>query len=147
MIEKKSLIAILAGALASVAIAADDPRDVRHELMEGVGDAAKVIGGMLKGEVDYDAAEATHSLKVFEHAASQLGDLFPESSESGKGTEAAPAIWDDRDGFEAALRDWQGAIADAKAADAQTLEEAKPVLGAIFKTCKNCHDGYRIKDE
>ncbi len=147
MIEKKTVIAILAGALASVAIAAEDPREVRHELMEGVGEAAKVIGGMLKGEVEYDAAEAAQSLAVFERASSQLGELFPEGSESGKDTEASPAIWDDRAGFEAALSDWQGAIADARAADLQTLEDAKPALGAVFKTCKNCHDNYRIKDE
>ena len=33
---------------------------------------------------------------------------------------------------------------DAKPA---TLEEAKPVVGPIFNTCKNCHDTYRIEEE
>jgi cytochrome c556 len=133
--------------IASLAFAADDPRHIRHELMEDVGKAAKVIGGMLKGEVDYDAAAVTESLTVFQGAAAQLGDLFPAGSESGEGTEAAPSIWEDRGGFDEAIAKWQQAIESAVEASPGTLEEAKPVLGPIFQTCKGCHDNYRIADE
>ena len=35
----------------------------------------------------------------------------------------------------------------AHAAAPATLDEAKPTLGAVFKTCKGCHDTYRIEDE
>ena len=141
---RKYVAAIVAAVFATFAVADDDPRDVRHELMEDTRDAAKVVGAMLKGERDYDAAAAMTSLQTWESVASQLGDLFPDGSEGG---EAAPAIWEDRAGFDVALRDWQDAVAAAIDADAATLDDAKPVLGAVMKNCKNCHDTYRIEDE
>ena len=132
---------------APVALADDDPRVVRHELMESVGDAAKVVGAMLKGEREYDAAAAAESLATFGDVAARFGDLFPAGTETGADTEAAPAIWEDRAGFDAALKDWSDATAAAVAAAPATLEDAKPVLGEVFKACKGCHDTYRIEDE
>ncbi len=144
---RKTFAALLAACLATVAFAADDPRDQRHELMEGVGEAAKVIGEMMKGERAYDVDAVMNSLDVFDDASSYFGELFPEGSETGNDTEAAPAIWEDRAGFEEALKTWRGATIEAIKAEPATLEEAKPLLGAVFNACKNCHDTYRIKDE
>jgi cytochrome c556 len=146
---QKSIRALLitAGlAAASLTIAADDPRLERHELMEDVGDAAKPVGAMLKGERDYEWSVVENSLKTFEKVSMRFGDLFPAGSETGEGTEAAPAIWDDRGGFEEALADWRTATIEALAAEPETLDAAKPFLGAVFNQCKNCHDGYRIED-
>ncbi|MEJ2255829.1 MAG: cytochrome c [Woeseiaceae bacterium] len=131
----------------SIAVAGDSPQHERHELMEGVGDAAKVIGGMLRGKVEYDAAAVMESLQTFDDASAEFGDLFPAGTETGEGTEAAPAIWDDRDGFNAALQEWSDAVDAAIAAAPATLEDGKPVLGPVFEACKDCHDNYRIEDE
>jgi cytochrome c556 len=136
---------ILAAVLAStVAIGGDDPAYERHELMEGVRDAAKPVGGMLQGELEYDAARVMQSLEVWAAAAEEFGGLFPEGSEGG---EAAPAIWEDRAGFDAALVEWRDAIAAARDAAPATLDEAKPTVGPVFQSCKNCHDTYRIEEE
>ena len=140
-------LAVAALAVSSLAVAEHSPQHERHELMEGVGKAAKVIGGMLRGDTEYDAAAAMESLETFKKASGKFGDLFPEGSESGEDTEAAPAIWEDRDGFNAALQDWADAVDAAISAAPATLEEAKPTLGPIFETCKACHDNYRIEDE
>ena len=149
MILKKIRIAfpVAALAVASLAVAGEDPRHERHELMEGVGDAAKPVGAMLKGEKGYDADVAMNSFRTFKTASEKLGGLFPPGSESGEGTEAAPAIWEDREGFDAAIATWQEAIAAAIAAAPATLEEAKPVAGEVFNACKACHDNYRIEEE
>jgi cytochrome c556 len=143
----RNLTAIAFLVIASAAVADDDPRHERHELMEDVGDAAKVIGGMLKGERAYDAAAFMAALVVFQDVSKQFGDLFPAGSETGMGTEAAPAIWEDRAGFDAALVDWQNAVTAAIEANPGSLDEAKPAAGPVFKTCKACHDSYRIEDE
>lgn len=142
-------VALAAAALAvsSLAVAEDSPQHERHELMEDVGKAAKVIGQMLRGDTEYDAAAAMESLDTFKQASGEFGDLFPAGSETGEGTEAAPAIWEDREGFDAALQDWADAVDAAIAAAPATLDEAKPTLGPIFQTCKGCHDNYRIEDE
>jgi cytochrome c556 len=133
-------------AFASAATANDDPIHDRQKLMEGVRDAAKPIGLMFRGESEFDAAVVMESLKVWQKAGAKFGDLFPEGSESGQGTEAAPAIWEDREGFKAALAKWREATDSAIAANPQTLDEAKPTVGPVFQTCKGCHDTYRIEE-
>lgn len=150
MSHKKTLISsFLATTLAftSLALAGGTPQHERHELMESVKDAAKVVGPMLEGEREYDNAAAMESLNSWAKVAAEFGGLFPEGSETGEDTEAAPAIWEDREGFDAALIEWSDAIDTAIAANPATLEDAKPVLGAVFGKCKNCHDTYRIKKD
>ncbi|MCO4811956.1 MAG: cytochrome c [Gammaproteobacteria bacterium] len=150
MINKNFLrlpVLVAALAIASVAVAGDSPQKARHELMEGVLKAAKVVGPMLKGEAEYDNAAAMKSLTTWQSAAAEFGDLFPEGSDTGEDTEAAPAIWEDRAGFDAALVAWSDAIDVAIAANPATLDDAKPVIGAVFGKCKDCHDGYRIEKE
>jgi len=148
MSYSKSLLALIAATVAVVpfALADDDPREVRHELMEHVGKAAKPVGAMFKGESEYDAERVMKSLKTWKKASMRLGDLFPPGTESGD-TKAAPAIWEDRAGFEEALATWQDAVNAAIEAAPQTLEDAKPTVGPVFNACKNCHDNYRLEDD
>ena len=120
------------------------PQDERHELMESVKDGAQVIGPMLQGKKDYDAEAAMAALNVWADVGQKFGDLFPEGSEGG---EAAPAIWEDRDGFNAALNEWRDATTSAIAASPQTLDDAQAAIGPVFNKCKNCHDTYRIEEE
>ena len=134
-------------AVASSVFADDDPRHERHELMEGVRDAAKPVGMMLRGEAEFDSEVLMQSLNVWKETGAVFGGLFPEGSETGMDTEAAPAIWEDREGFNAALAKWQNAVDAAIEASPDTLEAAKPVVGPVFQTCKGCHDNYRISDE
>ncbi len=147
---KKTIQLVLVSAvmsMVSLAVADDDPRHERHELMEDVRDAAKPVGKMLRGESEYDAEVVMASLTTFSDVAKVFGDLFPEGTETGGGTEAAPAIWEDRAGFEASLAQWAEATDAAIAANPATLDEAKPVLGKVFGSCKDCHDTYRIEEE
>ncbi len=116
----------------------------RHELMEGVGKAAKPLGGMMKGEVEFDADKVMESLTVWADAAAKLGSLVPAGSEGG---EAAPAIWEDPEGFADAITVWADATAAAIEAAPTTLDEAKPVIGPAFNACKNCHDDFRIEKD
>ena len=149
MFDAKPALTALAALFlfAPLAGADEDPIHERHELMEAVGDAAKPVGAMLREQSEFDADVLMESLGVWKKVAGKFGALFPEGSETGGGTEAAPAIWEDRDGFDAALMMWSEAIDAAIAAKPQSLEAAKPVAGKVFNACKNCHDSYRIEDE
>ncbi len=146
-LKSRSLLVAISLAFTTPLFASDDPIHERHELMEGVGDAAKPIGQMLKGEREFDAAVVMASFETFDDASARFGELFPPGSETGQDTEAAPAIWEDRAGFEEALATWADAVDAAIAANPQTLDEAKPVAGEIFNACKGCHDDYRIENE
>lgn len=132
--------------LAAPILGQDDPRHVRHELMEGVGDAAKPVGGMLRGEVAFDHATVMASLQTFLDASTEFGGLFPDGTGGGD-SRAAPAIWEDRAGFEEALSEWQGAVEAAIAANPQSLDAVRPAVGPVFNACKNCHDIYRLEED
>jgi len=112
--------------------------------MEGVRDAAKPVGAMLKGEKEFDADTLQESLAVFAKAADKLGGLVPEGSSGG---EASPAIWDDPDGFSAAIKKWKDTTAAAIDAAPQTLDAARPVMKPVMANCKSCHEDYRIEDD
>ena len=140
------LTALFAFIPAVSALAGDAPQEVRHEMMEDVGGAAKTIGAMLKGEAAFDAPEANAALEVWAEAAWDFGKLFPEGSETGFDTEAAPAIWTDRAGFDEQLQQFSAATEAAVEAGPQDLEALKAAAGPVFKVCKSCHESYRIED-
>jgi len=116
-------------------------------MMEGVGDAAKPVGKMLKGEQEFDAAVVMESFQVWSNAAIDFGDLFPEGSETGYDTEARETIWTDRDGFNEHLVTFTDAVISAIEDNPQDLEMLKTATGPVFKACKSCHEDYRVEDE
>jgi len=140
----RRLLPCLTILLFSVACTSDNVASEREELMEGVRDAAKPVGAMLKGEKEFDANTLQESLAVFAAAADKLGSLVPEGSSGG---EASPAIWDDPDGFAAAIKKWQDTTAAAIDAAPQSLEAAATVMKPVLGNCKSCHEDYRIEDD
>ena len=56
-------------------IASADIATERSELMKGVREAAKPVGAMLRGNVEFDQEQVMESLQVFADAADKLGDL------------------------------------------------------------------------
>jgi len=128
-------------------LAQQSPQEQRHELMEGVGDAAKPVGAMLKGEAPFDAATVMQSLQTFDKAAAEVGALFPEGSDTGHDTQAKSTIWTDRAGFDATLKAWSDAVDAAIAAAPQDLDSLNAAAGPVFKECKACHEGYRVEKE
>jgi cytochrome c556 len=135
---------LIALAVTANAGATEDIAKERNELMKGVRDATKPVGAMLKGEMAFDAAKVQESLAVYTDASQRLDELVPAGSEGG---EAAPAVWEDPDGFAATLQKWSDAITAAVEANPQDLATAKPVLGPVLNSCKGCHDSYRIDDD
>ena len=125
----------------------DDPIQQRHDLMEDTRDALKPMVKMVRGEMEFDAAVVEQGLQTMQHTAKTAGGLFPPGSETGGDTEAKSTIWTDRAGFEKALDDYAVAVEAAIEAAPQSAEELQSVLGGITKTCKDCHDGYRVEKE
>jgi cytochrome c556 len=124
-----------------------DPIAARQQLMEDTRDAAKVIGGMLKGEQPFDAEAALQAFEVWKTTAQKAGGLFPEGSESGHDTEAKATIWTDRAGFESELGNFASRVDAALAANPDSLEALKGAAGPVFQACKSCHEGYRVEKE
>ncbi|OYD23649.1 c-type cytochrome [Oceanimonas baumannii] len=148
---KKALILSTGLFAASVSAQADlfKPEDAvkyRQSLYQVMAAQAGVIGGMAKGEIDFDAAALHQRAINLSNAAGLLGDTyFPET----RGVESSNLLdkaWDDMEGMQAKGKDFGDALQNLVKVSAEEgfdQAQARKAAGAMFKTCKGCHDGYR----
>jgi cytochrome c556 len=114
----------------------------RHELMEKVGDDAKAIGAASKAGKPADAVAPAEAIAA---ALQKAPSLFPPGSESPL-SRAKPNVWTEKAKFdELAMKGHDAALALAAAAKAGG--ELKEPSSAMFKTCKACHDQFRLPKE
>lgn len=107
-----------------------------------------LLGGMAKGDIDYDADAATAAASNLA-ALSKLDQsrLWPKGSDNetlGKDkTEALPAIWtaDSKVG-EKAMAMTTAAVAMEQAAGGG-LDSLRGAIGDLGKSCGGCHEPYR----
>ena len=144
MLSARNVLFTVALALTATVGASEDIAKERSEMMKDVRNATKPVGAMLRGDADFDPVQLQASLAVYADAGSRLGGLVPDGSQGG---EAAPAIWEDPEGFKAAIEQWQDATTAAMVADPQDLDTAKPIVGAVLENCKGCHESYRMEGE
>jgi cytochrome c556 len=137
-------LALAIGAASTTAIAAGDPIEVRKKIMKSNGGAAGAAGGMMKGEIAFDAKVATLAIRTLNAAAHSFGDYIPEGSETGMETRASPKIWQDMAGFEAKLAQFQKDTDAAAAAKPADLDAFKAAVGPVLANCKSCHEAYQL---
>ena len=123
------------------ASAAGDAAVERQALMSHVGAATGAAAKMVKGEIPFDLVAAQLAMRTLNSAALGFGYMFPEGSETGAKTEAAPAIWSDRAGFDAAVQKF---VKDTSA-PVTDLDSLKSAFGAAAANCGACHRAYRTK--
>ena len=116
----------------------------RHERMEEIGDAMKLIGRELKGDVP-DLAKVRSGAGTIARLAPQASAWFPPGTGPDVGkTEAKAEIWQKPEDFAAKMKTFQQAAkrfnAAAKGNDLAAIRAAQGDLG---KSCKACHDPYR----
>lgn len=106
------------------------------------------LGAMAKGEVEYDAEAATAAAGNLAKVASQNQARYwmPGTDMDTLGldvTHARPAIWED--GSKAGEIGGQLAEAAAalEAAAGGGLDSLRGAIGAVGKTCGDCHETYR----
>ena len=121
----------------------------RMDLMGGVGKATKEIGKMLKGEAAYDSDRVAELARAIAASGGRkMTALFPEGSIMGP-SEARPEIWTNWQRFSDIAGDLTAtatALADG-AANSRDGSKGSPeaLFGAMAKTCKGCHQDFRIK--
>jgi cytochrome c556 len=150
---KKFVMTLVAASVVSGGIAfaashgaATDPVKMRKEGMQAVGLAMGQVAGMAKGQIPFDPKGAVAAFKTMNYVAGTIDQFFPEGSDMAADTTAAPAIWEDMDGFKAALAKFQAdttAAIDMAPASAEDLGKA---LGMVGGNCKDCHEKYRVKN-
>ena len=135
----------LASLIGTTTAIANDPTADRQTAMKNVGAAMRVAAGMAQGKIPFEALAAEMALRAMNSTAAGFGHMFPDGSQTGNDTEAAPKIWEDMAGFQAANATFLDTT--GKAAEAAKAGEGdfKAAFGAVAKNCKACHQDYRIK--
>jgi cytochrome c556 len=143
---RKLVIAISMLAFAGASAHADPIAD-RQALMKERGKLVGALSKVVKGEQAFDAADVLEALKGLEANAEKFDAdaLFPVGSEHGGKTTAAPKIWEDKAGFQAAEDKYLAAVKEAVAAPPADTGALKAQLNTIAGDCGACHQTYRIK--
>jgi cytochrome c556 len=142
---KRLVVVGMALACGVTAVLADtDPIAERRALMKHDGAAAKKLFDMSKGNIPFDLATVKESLATLNDGATRSAALFPDTSKTGGGTAALPAIWENKADFDARFVQF---AKDVQAAQAGIVDEAtfKQFAPAVFKNCGACHERYKAK--
>ena len=153
MVRKNLIIStILALVLSILSLpdtrAEDEAKDVikfRQNVMKGVGAHINNIAAVAKGKITFQGNLLSDAQGIVNGLAT-TGDLFPEGTEGGK-TNALSSIWEDRAGFEKALRESSEKAKQLLDViqDSADIKELGVALGALGKSCGKCHEPYRKK--
>jgi cytochrome c556 len=116
----------------------------RHEGMEDIGDAFKIVSRELKND-NPDIAKVREGAGTIARLAPQASSWFPPDTgpEVGK-TRAKSEIWQKPADFAAKSKEFdQRAQAFNAALRGTDLAAIRAAHGELGKSCKGCHDDYR----
>lgn len=145
MLAGMSVLAATAVIVSGVAVAQQDAIATRKAAMKAVGGATKTSVQMIKGEIPFDAVAAKASADTIANGWAGFAKQFPKGTETGGETTAAPKIWETFADFDEKGKKMAVEAAKASAASAQGAEAFKTAFGEVTKSCKGCHDDYRVK--
>ncbi|MHA6262005.1 c-type cytochrome [Arenibacterium sp. CAU 1754] len=106
-----------------------------------------LLGGMAKGEIDYDAAAASAAAGNLA-ALTQLDQSrywIPgtDNAALGDATDALPAIWESGSKVGESAKALVDAAAALDAVAGDGLEALRGAIGPVGKSCGGCHETYR----
>jgi len=128
-------------AMHSIASIESEAVTARTKAMSDISDNMRVLGRMLKGQVDFNLVSAQSAIQNIEDLAAKTPALF-EVEAVDPHAEAKPEIWSNYEDFVDKAMTLQTAAMDAgdSLVDKNSLKNAIMSLG---KTCKSCHSLYR----
>jgi cytochrome c556 len=114
-----------------------------------IGNNFRWFGGVAKGAIPYDEAEATKRAARIAFLSGIVEDSFPEGSNVGEpDSKAKPDVWSNRAEFDKKLKDFQAhaqALAETTAKEKGATEAFKAAVASLAGDCKGCHETYKVK--
>ncbi|MDE0754724.1 MAG: cytochrome c [Woeseiaceae bacterium] len=150
-----AVVALAVAAPAYFAFAADDfafksQIEGRQAFMQVYRFNLSILGGMAKGDVEYDADLAAASANNL-LAASKMsnGAMWPMGSHTEAAgladvTAAKEAIWSTYPDISDKGKDLTEALTAMAAVAGDGLESLRSNMGAVGNGCKGCHESYRL---
>ena len=147
------ILAMTGAVTATAPVFADDIDDTikaRQGYFDLVSHNSGMLFAMAKGDVDYNADDATAHAKNLE-LLSQMDTktLWPEGSSKedrpGK-TRALPVIWSTYPAIGEKFKAFSDASTKLASSAGGGLDSLRADIGALGASCKGCHETYRAKD-
>ena len=146
-------LAVVAVACASVTIAqsqsAAEIVKARQQGLKSLGAAFKSVRDELRS-ASPDSAKIKAAAADITRAAGVIDTWFPAGTgpESGVKTDARPEVWADAAGFVAARETFvREADKWSHLGDSTDASAWKDAAASLGRSCKGCHDKYRVKKE
>lgn len=143
-----SVVAGLCLGLGAAEMTVEETIKSRQHQLRDLGGAFKSVRDQLR--------QRNPNIYLIQPTVMQIKDLadaqyhwFPEGTgpESGFETEASPEIWKDPQGFRQVQEAFSAVIPTfVDLAYDEDLDGLRKHIPEVAKTCKACHDGYRIED-
>ena len=139
------------GAPLGAAVSGDEAKrimEARHEGMEEIGDAMKPLSAALKSDSPDLAIVRTHGATMARLAPEVTGWFPPGTGPDAGKTDAKAEIWQKPEDFAAKRQSFQQAAqAFNTAAQGNDVAAIKAAHGNLGKSCKACHDSYRVPED
>lgn len=119
--------------------------EYRQSILNLVKSNVGIMGAMAKGQLPLDAEALEKNAARIEQLSLMMDDYFSiDTREYNVKTAALPDIWKDYSDYQSKITALTNAASDLKMTAASGDEsELKTKIGAIFKSCKGCHDSYK----
>lgn len=128
-----------------------DPEDAvkyRQSLYQVISAQTSVMGGMVRGDLDFDAEEISKRADNLAQVAAMLPETyFPETRGVGD-TRMRDSAWNNMEDFQSKGQDFGKALQElVEGSSASDFDQAKarPLVGALVQSCRSCHDDYRAR--
>jgi cytochrome c556 len=135
---------LAAAAIATSVLAQSEPIATRMALMKGNNDNARKVSQMIRGQQPFDPTKVDAALAQWAETAKKLPAQFPPDSKTGQKSRAAPAIWDNKQDFDAKAAAFGKAVAENRAKARNSLDDLKLAFAPVNDACDNCHKDYRL---
>ena len=151
---KKTIVLASLTLLSSAAVHAEDLFDAedavkyRQSVYQIFSAQAGVIGGMIKGEIPFDAAEINKRATNIGKVAPMLGDTYFPATRDVKESKLKEAAWNNMADFQDKGKVFGKALGELITASSDPdfdIKSARKTAGALFNGCKGCHEDYRAK--
>lgn len=120
--------------------------DFRKAVLQLVRSNMGPLGGMAKGQIDYDSdVIKTNALRI-QQLSLMMGDYFElDTRKFPVKTNALDIIWEEMDDFKSKTQDLVDAATNLqKVALAKDEDNYRKAIGALGATCKACHDKFKM---
>lgn len=150
---RKAMIIVAAGLFMSSAAKADlfDPEDAveyRQALYQVISAQVGVMGGMVRGDLDFDGEEISKRANNVAKIAGMLPETYFPATREVADSNMRGRAWNNMEDFQSKGQAFGKALEELIAASSASdfdQGKARPVVGALVQSCRNCHDDYRAR--